>query len=38
MVDIHKEKKQEDPKIRDDEVPGALLSLFQQPIDPALPD
>jgi hypothetical protein len=38
MVEIQKENKQGDPKISDDEVPGALLSLFQQPIDPALPD
>jgi hypothetical protein len=38
MVEIQKENKQVDPKISDDEVPGALLSLFQQPIDPALPD
>jgi hypothetical protein len=38
MVEIQKENKQEDPNISDDEVPGALLSLFQQPIDPALPD
>jgi hypothetical protein len=38
MVQIQKENKQDDPKISDDEVPGALLSLFQQPIDPALPD
>jgi hypothetical protein len=37
MVEIQKENKQEDPKISDDEVPSALLSLFQQPIDPALP-
>jgi hypothetical protein len=38
MDGIQKENKQEDPKIGDDEVPGALLSLFQQPIDPTLPD
>jgi hypothetical protein len=38
MVEIQKENKQDDPKISDDEVPGALLSLFQQQIDPALPD
>jgi hypothetical protein len=30
MVEIQKENKQEDPKISDDEVPGALLSLCQQ--------
>jgi hypothetical protein len=38
MVESQKENKQGDPKISDDEVPGALISLFQQPIDPALPD
>jgi hypothetical protein len=38
MVEIQKENKQGDPKISDDEVHGALLSLFQQPIDLALPD
>jgi hypothetical protein len=38
MVEIQKENKQGDPQISDDEVHAALLSLFQQTIDPALPD